>query len=184
MEYENNGCLHEMFVKQARESPKAPAVVCEDGRSLTFEELDEITDILATNLRHKGCGKDQVVGIYLEKCLEYPVVYIAALKAGGAYMPLELSYPEPLLNSILEDAQPVTVVTTEDLRNRLPESFPAIVLSKGWEERLKKENESFGSLQPVLSSLDDLAYVVYSSGTTGKPKGKSIPYFKLKVRIF
>jgi non-ribosomal peptide synthetase component F len=173
MDYESYGCLHEIFIEQARKTPSAPAIVSDDGRTMTFEEVDHVTDVLAINLRHKGCGKDKVVGIYLEKCLEYPIVYIAALKAGGAYMPLELSYPESLLTSILEDAEPVTVVTTEDLRYRLPSSFPVTVLSKGWLERLRKENESLGNIPSVVSSLDDLAYVVYSSGTTGKPKGNS-----------
>lgn len=173
MNDKNYECLHELFVKQARKTPNNTAVVSDDGRSLTFKELDELTDTLATNFRHHGCGKDRVVGIYLEKCLEYPIAYIAALKAGGAYMPLELSYPEPLLASILKDASPVTVVTTEDLRGRIPSSTHVTVLNRGWESRLEKENENFGNnLPPLESSHDDLAYVVYSSGTTGQPKGK------------
>lgn len=171
MDDQKDVCLHEMFIKQARKTPNTTAVVSDDGRSLTFKELDEITDTLALHFRHRGCGKDQVVGIYLDKCFEYPIAYIAALKAGGAYLPLELSYPEPLLASILKDASPVTVVTTEDLRGRIPSSTHVTVLNKAWKARLDKENESLGDLPPLQSSLDDLAYVVYSSGTTGQPKG-------------
>lgn len=176
-DHKDTECLHEMFIKQARKTPDSMAVVSDDGRSLTFNELDKITDVLALNFRHRGCGKDQVVGIYLEKCLEYPIAYIAALKAGGAYLPLELSYPEALLDSILKDAKPVTVVTTEDLRGRIPSSSHVTVLNKGWQQSLEKENESLGEVPPLSSSLDDLAYIVYSSGTTGQPKG--IKYCKI-----
>lgn len=161
-----------MFVRQAKKTPLATAVVCDDGRSLTFSELDRITDTLATNLRHKGCKKDSTVGIYLERCLEYPIAYIAAFKAGGAYLPLELSYPEHLLRSILDDAKPVAVVTTESLKAKLPSFVPAIVVNEGWEKRLAEENDTLAPLpRPAQSHLDDLAYVVYSSGTTGRPKG-------------
>ncbi|KAK3755845.1 hypothetical protein QZH41_003937 [Actinostola sp. cb2023] len=178
MDDEKYGCLHEMFIEQARKTPDAAAVVSDDGRSLTFKELDEITDVLALHFRHRGCGKDQVVGLYIEKCLEYPVVYIAALKAGGAYLPLELSYPELLLASILKDAKPVTVVTTEDFRGRIPSSIPVTVLNKDWMKKIKQENEALGILPSLKSSLDDLAYVVYSSGTTGQPKDLTVMPFQ------
>ena len=173
MDYEDEGCLHEIFERQIKKtSPTTTAVVSGDGRSLSFAELDNLSDILAANLRHKGVKRDKVVGLYLERSLEYPVAYVATLKAGGAYMPLELSYPESLLRSILEDAQPVAVVTSEHLRDRLPDSVNVIILSDGWEERLLKENECGPVLGKVKSTLDDLAYIVYSSGTTGKPKGR------------
>lgn len=173
MDFESEGCLHEIFERQMKEtSPTATAVVSGDGRSLTFAELDELSDVLATNLRYKGVKKDKAVGLYLERSLEYPVAYLAILKAGGAYLPLELSYPESLLHSILEDAKPVAVITNERSRENLPLSVDAIVLSDGWEDRVAEENESGQHVEKVKSTLDDLAYIVYSSGTTGKPKGR------------
>lgn len=173
MDYEREGCLHEIFERQMKKSsPTATAVVSGDGRSLSFSQLDNLSDVLATNLRHKGVKKDSSVGLYLERSLEYPIAYIAALKAGGAYLPLELSYPESLLHSILEDAKPTAVLTSEHLKDKLPGTVDVIVLNDSWEERLAKENESGPVLEKVKSSLDDLAYIVYSSGTTGKPKGR------------
>ena len=172
MDYEKEGSLHEIFMRQAAKTPNVTAVVSDDGRSLSFAKLDRMTDVLAASLRHKGCTTDRVVGIYMERSLEYPVAYIAALKAGGAYMPIELSYPEPLMLSILEDAKPVAVVTMPQLKERLPSCVEVITLNEGWEERLCKENETFSPLPPMKVHLDDLAYVVYSSGTTGRPKGK------------
>ena len=174
MDYEKEGSLHQMFVRQAEKTPDVTAVVADDGRTLSFEELHRMTDVLAMYLRQKGCTIDSVVGIYMERSLEYPVAYIAALKAGGAYMPIELSYPEPLLLSIMEDAKPVAVITTLELKDRLPACVEVITLDDGWEQRLSEENEKFPPLSPVNVELDNLAYVVYSSGTTGRPKGKSL----------
>ena len=90
MDYEKHGCLHEMFIRQAKATPDNIAVVTADGRQMTFRELDEATDVLATNLRNKGVVPDSVVGIYMPKILEYPISYIAILKAGkrNVIMPL------------------------------------------------------------------------------------------------
>ena len=175
MDYESEGCLHEIFERQVKNTPPtATAVVSGDGRSLSFSELDRLTDVLATNLRHRGVKKNSAVGLYLERSLEYPLAYIAILKAGGAYMPLELSYPETLLHSILEDAKPTTVITSENLKEKVPSSVDVILLNQGWDDRLEKENATKRVLEKVKSTLDDLAYIVYSSGTTGKPKGNEI----------
>ncbi|KAL9971921.1 hypothetical protein ACROYT_G018144 [Oculina patagonica] len=177
MDYKNEGCLHEIFERQMKNTPPTTtAVVNGDGRSLSFSELDRLTNVLATNLRHKGVKRNSAVGIYLERSLEYPLAYIAILKAGGAYMPLELSYPETLLHSILEDAKPTAIITSESLKEKLPSSADVILLDQGWDERLEKENASKPALEKVKSALDDLAYIVYSSGTTGKPKGICCPH--------
>lgn len=177
MEYETEGCLHEIFVRQMKITQQtATAVVSDDGRSLSFSELDHLTDVLATNLRHKGVERNGAVGIFLERSLEYPLAYLAILKAGGAYLPLELSYPKTLLCSILEDAKPVAVITDASLKQRLPSSLEVIVLNEGWEEKLQEENSSKPHLKEVASTIDDLAYIVYSSGTTGKPKGICCPH--------
>ena len=172
MDYENEGCLHEIFEQQMKNTPStATAVMSGDGRSISFSELDHLTDVLATNLRHRGVKRNSAVGIYLKRSLEYPLAYIAILKAGGAYMPLELSYPETLLYSILEDAKPAAIITSENLKEKLPNSVDLILLNEGWDERLEKENAAKPALEKLKTTLDDLAYIVYSSGTTGKPKG-------------
>lgn len=181
MDYENEGCLHEIFERQMKNTPStSTAVVSGDGRSLSFSELDRLTNVLATNLRHRGVKRNSAVGIYLERSLEYPLAYIAILKAGGAYMPLELSYPETLLHSILEDAKPTAIITSESLKEKLPSSADVILFNQRWDERLEKENASKPALEKMKSALDDLAYIVYSSGTTGKPKGNAVLYKSAK----
>lgn len=117
--YEKNGLLHEMFVRQARVTPEATAVVDANGNQLTFAELDRQSELLSLNLYHRGVVPDSCVAIYMDKSIEYVVSYIAILRAGGAYLPLDISYPDLLLNDILKDAKPVAILTDEKLAERL-----------------------------------------------------------------
>ncbi|PSN49701.1 hypothetical protein C0J52_05337 [Blattella germanica] len=91
---------------------------------------------------------------------------------GGAYMPLEVSYPPTLLRSVLEDAQPVAVCSKHPFLQRLGNFTIIVDLNSGW----LKEYSQLPALVPVQVSLDDMAYTVYSSGTTGKPKGIQCPH--------
>jgi len=117
--YEKNGLLHEMFVQQAARTPDAVAVVEAFGRQVTFGELDKLTSALADHLQAWGVRPDTCVGIYMDKCVEYVVAYLGILRAGGAYMPLDVSYPDLLLADILQDAKPVAVLTEESLEHKL-----------------------------------------------------------------
>jgi non-ribosomal peptide synthetase component F len=98
-------CLHQLFEEQARRSPQAPAVVDTQG-ILTYEELDRRAELLAGYLRSLGVGPDELVGVYMERCVEYVVACLAALKAGGAFLTLELAYPASLLGEVVADARP------------------------------------------------------------------------------
>lgn len=89
-------------------------------------------------------------------------------------MPLEVSYPPALLQSVLEDSQPVAVCTKVQFCERLSgASTLPVLLDTNWLDRMQEENSQLTAFEcPVQVSLDDMAYTVYSSGTTGKPKGK------------
>ncbi|KAJ9589457.1 hypothetical protein L9F63_017318 [Diploptera punctata] len=172
-QYDKQGCLHEQFIKQAKNTPQTIAVVTHDGKKVTYEELNDMTDILARKLRHLGVKINTVVGILMDRCLEYTVSYIAILKAGGAYMPLEVSYPPSLLQSVLEDARPIAVCSKLPFSQHIDANTVVVHLDNGWQKE-------FGQLPAFRDSvpvhLDDMAYTAYSSGTTGKPKGIQCPH--------
>jgi amino acid adenylation domain-containing protein/thioester reductase-like protein len=163
---ETGMCLHELFEEQARRSPTAVAV--EDARArLTYEELDRKAELLASYLRSAGIGPDEVVGVYMERRVEYVVACLAALKAGGAYLILELAYPPPLLRDVVADSEPRVVLTQERYAENLPEGTGRLCIDEDWERGI----EGSGSEDPSPVDQNALAFVSYSSGTTGKPKG-------------
>src|ERR687889_579622 len=165
-------CLHELFEEQVRRTPELPAL---EGAniSLTYSELDRLADRLAAYLRSLGIGPDDPVGVYMERRAEYFVACLAAMKAGGAYLILELAYPPPMLADVVADASPRVVLTQERYAERLPEGTETFFLDEGWSEGLE--------VVPAEDSRskvgqDNLAFVSYSSGTTGKPKGIANPH--------
>ncbi|XP_059147349.1 uncharacterized protein LOC131935076 [Physella acuta] len=179
MEYEKAGLLQEQFVKQALLTPDAVAVVSpEEDLTVSFGQLQTWTDILAVKLQTLGVQAETSVGIYLEKSVDFVSAYIAILKAGAGYLPLDTSYPTPMLESVLEDSKPTIVITSPDLAPKL-DTYPSkqvLVLEKGWQSSFDAENkDKQATLQDPKTHLDSLAYTVYSSGTTGKPKGITCP---------
>lgn len=172
-------CLHELFREQAAAHPTRVAIA-DPNSELNFAQLDEATDLLARELQRRGLGVDQLAGIYLESSVEFVVAYLAILKAGGAYLPLDLSYPAELMTKALEKAEPVTIITTSELRGYLPADWSAqqrcFALDSRWQEELADADLPPLDNDGVLPTLDSLAYCVMTSGTTGEPKGIICPH--------
>ncbi|HVR95495.1 MAG TPA: AMP-binding protein, partial [Thermoanaerobaculia bacterium] len=158
------GCLHELFAAQALRTPEAPALVWEGG-CWTYGELLARSQRLSRRLRGLGVGADRVVGVFLERSPEMVVAALAALEAGGAYLPLDPG--EPRLAWMLEDARPVVVVTRSELAARLPEGTAVALVESG-------EEAPCPAWQPA--SPETLAYVLYTSGSTGRQKGVLVPH--------
>ena len=170
-DYPKDRLLHELFEEQAGRAPEAVAVVFE-GAHLSYAELNARANQLAHCLRERGVGPDVIVGICVERSLEMLVGIFGVLKAGGAYLPLDPTYPAGRLTYMIEDARPILILTQEALRQRLPEAIETLCLDKDW--------PSIGGASqanPVpRATPGNLAYVIYTSGSTGRPKGVAIAH--------
>ncbi|HVR11004.1 MAG TPA: amino acid adenylation domain-containing protein, partial [Thermoanaerobaculia bacterium] len=160
-------CLHQLFESQAERTPDAAAVAC-DGRAASFAELNTSANRLARHLRGQGVGPESKVALFFERSPELVVGMLAALKAGGAYLPLDVGNPAERLAFVLADAAPRVILTTRELAARLPPSSAALVLVDA--DRVEIARLPGGDLAADVRP-DNLAYVLYTSGSSGTPKG-------------
>ena len=156
-------CIHHLFTEQVLISPAAVAVEFGD-RQLTYLELENQSNRLAHHLQQIGVKPDTLVGICVDRSVEMVVGILGILKAGGAYVPLDPNYPAERLIFILTDTQLSIVLTQAHLREHLARSTVQIVdLATEWAE-------SDGAIVNQVTA-ENLAYVMYTSGSTGSPKG-------------
>ena len=163
-------CLQDLFLEQVEKTPDAIAVV--DGDiELTYRQLDDVSSQLAIQLLEDySVGPDQVVGILMKRSVQYVIAYCAVLKAGGAYMPLEVVYPRALLERAITETNTQVTLTTNEFVNRI-ENLPHIVLGEDMPFLEYSTSLSYPPASYVAPKADHLAFCVMSSGTTGKPKG-------------
>src|SRR5690349_4560324 len=118
-DYPRDRCIHELFMEQAARRPDAVAVSFGEHR-LTYRELDTRSSQLAHHLRARGVGPEVLVGLCVERSTDMVVGMLGVLKAGGAYLPLEASYPKERLAFMLEDARVPLLLVHRDKLARLP----------------------------------------------------------------
>ena len=159
--------LHQLFKAQAAETPDGVAIAF-GNEQITYAQLDQATDALGAYLRHCGVSTDDPVGIFLETCPEFIVASIATLKAGAAFMPMSLDSPESLLRSIVAESQPKVVITRTRHMPRLRHLTGTHILPVDGDPFWKR----FKAETPGTDTTgDSLAFIPYTSGTTGDPKG-------------
>ncbi|MEU0537733.1 amino acid adenylation domain-containing protein, partial [Amycolatopsis tolypomycina] len=153
-----------MFARRVAEAPDAVALVFEDVE-LTYAEVNARANRLAHLLLSRGAGPERVVALAVPRSLDMIVAELAVLKAGAAYLPIDVDYPGDRIAYMVEDAGPVCVVTTRDVEAKLPAALPRVLLD---DAALAKTS----TVDPEVDiAPENAAYVIYTSGSSGRPKG-------------
>ncbi|MUG91084.1 amino acid adenylation domain-containing protein [Scytonema sp. UIC 10036] len=161
----SNQCIHHLFQEQAAKTPEKIALVMGD-RKLTYSVVNEQANQLANALRFLGVGLETPVGICLRRSPEAVVAILGILKAGGAYVPVDPDFPEVRKQYIIEDSGCEVLITEKSLLNTLPFFEEEILLVDN--KSLSKQDSSNPD---VAVTPDALMYILYTSGSTGIPKG-------------
>ncbi|MBD2792987.1 non-ribosomal peptide synthetase [Xenorhabdus szentirmaii] len=172
--------IHQLIEQQAEQCPTATAILF-DNAQLSYAELNQRANQLAHALVNAGVRPDDRVAICMERSLDMVISLLGILKAGGAYVPLDPEYPTDRLAYILSDSSPVVLLTHYDLQEQLPATdIPVWILDNSVEQdnisRRPSENPN-----PELLGLTSrhLAYVLYTSGSTGLPKGVMVEHINV-----
>ncbi|HKV91322.1 MAG TPA: amino acid adenylation domain-containing protein, partial [Candidatus Angelobacter sp.] len=161
--------VHKLFEQQAARRPDSAALIF-DKQTVSYAALNTAANRFARYLGKHGVGTETLVGVCLPRSVEMVVTLLAILKAGGAYVPLDSEYPRERLEFIARDCRLGLIVTSQNLRLALPPDVPTIVLEKD-KPRIAAENgENLG----IEADANQLVYVMYTSGSTGQPKGAMI----------
>ncbi|UHA73609.1 non-ribosomal peptide synthetase [Paenibacillus sp. 481] len=163
--------VHQLFEEQVVRTPNHIAIVFED-RQLTYLELNERANQLAHTLRNEGIQPDHLVGLMTERSIDMIVGMLAILKAGGAYVPIDPAYPEDRIRYLIADSGIKLLLTQQHILDRAATLFTGKVVLLG-EERFYSTDRS--NLEPTTGP-NNLIYVLYTSGTTGQPKGVMIEH--------
>lgn len=163
-----------LFRERAAATPSAVALV-HGPTTLTYGELEARSELLAHELAGRGIGPEHLVALALQRSPELVVAMLAVLKAGAAFVPVDVSYPNERFVHIVEDSSPAYVITTSD-ETRVPDGIPRILLdAKG-----AREDRARSVKQLPVPDPDHPAYVTYTSGSTGAPKGVVVPHRGLR----
>jgi len=174
-DYPKHKCIHQIFEEQAARTPDAVALVCEE-QQLSYQALNEKANQLAHYLIKAGVKADDLVAICMDRSFDLVIGLLAILKSGGAYAPLDLTYPPSRLAFMLEDTKARVLLTHSALAEQLPAGSGQVVcLDKCLNDLKRESTENPG----CNTSSNNLAYVIYTSGSTGIPKGVEVCHYNI-----
>ncbi len=164
--------LPELVEAQVRKAPDNIAVSCQ-GRELSYAELNRAANRLARLLIARGAGPERMVALALPRSVEMVVVWLAVLKSGAAYLPVDANYPAERIKFMLADAKPMLLVTTSAMADRFPDVDLVVIDAP----ETVAELDGLPATNPTVPrNIDNPAYVIYTSGSTGRPKGVAVTH--------
>ncbi|CDZ78019.1 Chondramide synthase cmdD [Legionella massiliensis] len=163
--------LHELFERQTQLNPDAVAIKC-IGKSFTYRETNNLSQILAQHLLKLGITSNQLVAVIMDKGWEQVIAVLGILKAGGAYLPLDLADSEERIHNLLTISDVKIVLTLKKIESTLKWPKGTIVITVDSLENSSESNE----VRTLSRDTSDLAYVIFTSGSTGQPKGVMISH--------
>lgn len=168
LDYPRDETLVGLFERQAERTPDAPAVTFEE-RTLSYRELNRDADRLAARLRSHGVGRGSFVGVHLPRNEAAITALVGVMKAGAAYVPLDVKSPWPRLQGLIEEAGLAAIVSADPWAQTLEAPSCPVLLPSDEEESAPVE----GAQQ---AGPCDACYLIFTSGSTGKPKGVVIEH--------
>jgi amino acid adenylation domain-containing protein len=171
-EYRKDRTLHQLFEQQAAKTPQAIAVLF-GSQVLTYLQLNRLANQLARYLRARGAERGSLVGVGVERSLDMVVALLGVLKAACAYIPLDPAYPRDRLAGMMEDSKATLLLTQSPLMERFAGCRGTIVcLDREWAAIGCEEDTN----PAEAVTAGDRAYVMYTSGSAGWPKGVEIAH--------
>ncbi len=178
VDYEGSQLLHKIIEEQMDKTPDAVAVICNDN-SISYGELDQKSNQLAHYLIELGVGADDIVVVWTDRSIEHIICLLAVLKAGGAYVPVDFDDPLARIEFILDDTRASIVICDAIRAGLIKKSGVQIVTS----------NFSLSSIKNQLATRPqarvdphNLAYIIYTSGSSGQPKGVLVEHQQIAGR--
>ena len=180
IEYPKGQCVHELFEQQVERTPDRCAVLQGD-RAVSYRELNRLANQLAHALRQMGVRPHCRVGIFVERSPELVVALLGILKAGAAYVPLDPAYPSERLRYMLQDSTPLVLLTLGQpvvIHEGQNQPFSVLDLSSS-DSPWRQQPDCNPGASEVGLTPQHLAYIIYTSGSSGVPKGVMVEHREL-----
>ena len=171
LEYDENIPIIKFFEEQVNKTPNKTAIIS-NQKALTYKELNEKANMLATNMINNGVKQEDIIGIMLNRSPEMIIGLIAILKCGATYLPIDPEYPQDRVLYMLENSETKVVLVNNNTEKYVPQSCLKINIELT-NHKIYNNTENIKNIDLQIKP-NALVYLIYTSGSTGKPKGVRI----------